>query len=303
MNKPKVSILMNCHNGEKFLKNSIDSIYKQSFKNWEIIFWDNCSTDSSADIAKNYDDRLKYYKAEKKTLLGEARHLALQKCNTEYICFLDCDDEYLPSKLSDQLYFMENSNYVLSCSQSILINEKGRKIFLPKIKIKSGYIFEELLLNYQIDFQSAMIKKSVLEKEKLSFKKNFTNYMDYDLFMRIASKYEIGVIHKPLVYRRIWPNSFSNSAFERVKIENKKTLDDIFSENPELKIGLKNTLLKVDQKFMYYDAIAYLAKNDYSKAKKELKSILTKNLKYFILYMLLLLKINKKFILRILRRS
>ena len=58
---PLVSIIINCYNGEKYLAQAIDSIYNQTYKNWEIIFWDNASTDKSASIAKSYDSRLKYY--------------------------------------------------------------------------------------------------------------------------------------------------------------------------------------------------------------------------------------------------
>ena len=59
--KPLVSIIMNCYNSERFLKEAIDSVYAQTYSNWEIIFWDNASTDDSATIANSYDERLKYY--------------------------------------------------------------------------------------------------------------------------------------------------------------------------------------------------------------------------------------------------
>ena len=52
---------MNCYNSEKFLKEAIDSVYHQKYKNWEIIFWDNQSKDNSAEIAKSCDNRLKYF--------------------------------------------------------------------------------------------------------------------------------------------------------------------------------------------------------------------------------------------------
>ena len=56
--QPLVSVIINCYNGEEFLENAIDSIYAQTYKNWEIIFWDNSSTDQSAKIALSYDKRL-----------------------------------------------------------------------------------------------------------------------------------------------------------------------------------------------------------------------------------------------------
>jgi len=66
-NEPLVSIIMNCHNGEKFLKESIQSIISQKYKNWELIFWDNKSTDGSAKILKSFKDkRIRYFKSKKK---------------------------------------------------------------------------------------------------------------------------------------------------------------------------------------------------------------------------------------------
>ena len=65
--EPLVSIIMNCHNGEKYLKKSVSSIINQSYRNWELIFWDNKSSDNSAKILKNFKDkRIKYFYSKKK---------------------------------------------------------------------------------------------------------------------------------------------------------------------------------------------------------------------------------------------
>jgi glycosyltransferase involved in cell wall biosynthesis len=80
--KTLVSVIMNCYNGEKYLKKSIDSVINQDYKNWELIFYDNTSTDSSRDIFFNYkkfDKRFKYFKSKKKEKLGLARSNALKK--------------------------------------------------------------------------------------------------------------------------------------------------------------------------------------------------------------------------------
>ncbi len=76
----KVSIIMNCHNGEKYLNKSISSIINQSYKNWELIFFDNKSDDDSKKILKNFrDNRIKYFKSKKFLKLYEARNLAIKK--------------------------------------------------------------------------------------------------------------------------------------------------------------------------------------------------------------------------------
>ena len=62
--QPLVSVIMNCYNGEKYLHKAINSVYAQTFENWEIIFWDNASTDSSAEIARSYDGKIRYFYTE-----------------------------------------------------------------------------------------------------------------------------------------------------------------------------------------------------------------------------------------------
>ena len=110
--KPLVSVIINCFNGEKYLCEALDSVITQTYKNWEIIFWDNQSTDKSAEIFKSYkDSRLKYYCASSHTaILYEARNYALKKTNGDFIAFLDVDDWWLPNKLEKQIPLFDDPN-------------------------------------------------------------------------------------------------------------------------------------------------------------------------------------------------
>ena len=102
--KPLISVIVNCFNGEKYLKECINSIIKQTYKNWEVIFWDNLSKDKSKDIFKRFKDkRLKYYKSKTHTTLYKARNLALNKAKGSIITFLDTDDFWHKDKLLIQL--------------------------------------------------------------------------------------------------------------------------------------------------------------------------------------------------------
>ena len=69
---PLVSIIMNCYNSDKYLREAIDSVYAQTFQNWEIIFWDNASTDKSPNIAQSYDEKIKYFRSEKNSRPSDA---------------------------------------------------------------------------------------------------------------------------------------------------------------------------------------------------------------------------------------
>ena len=87
--EPLVSIMMNCYNGEKYLREAIESVLAQTFQNWELIFWDNQSTDQSANIFKSYKDpRLKYFLSPEHTDLGGGRAKAFQHLKGEFIAMM-----------------------------------------------------------------------------------------------------------------------------------------------------------------------------------------------------------------------
>ena len=107
--QPLVSIIMNCFNGETYLNEALKSILNQTYKNWELIFWDNISTDNSKKIFEKFTDkRFKYYLAPKHEPLYRARNLAIKKANGEFISFLDTDDIWLNDKLTKQIKLMNS---------------------------------------------------------------------------------------------------------------------------------------------------------------------------------------------------
>ena len=114
-NQPLVSIIINCFNGETYLHDCIKSVLSQTYKNWEIIFWDNQSNDKSAEIFKSYNDnRFKYFLADHHTSLYEARNLAIKKSKGELISFIDTDDLWVKNKLELQVPLFENPEISLA---------------------------------------------------------------------------------------------------------------------------------------------------------------------------------------------
>ena len=104
MYNPLVNVIMNGHNGGEYLAEAIDSVLEQTYTNWEILFWDNLSTDNTRSILESYsDNRIKYFCAEEFTPLGEARNNVIEKAQGELLGFLDCDDLWLPEKLERQV--------------------------------------------------------------------------------------------------------------------------------------------------------------------------------------------------------
>ena len=93
MKEKLISIIINCFNGEKYLSKTLDSILKQKYQKYEVIFVDNCSTDKSSKIYKKIKDkRFKYFKTPQKLKLYASRNFAIKRAKGDFVAFLDADD-------------------------------------------------------------------------------------------------------------------------------------------------------------------------------------------------------------------
>ena len=204
-NEPLISIIMNCYNGEKYLKQAINSILQQTYKNWEVIFWDNQSNDESAKIFKDYkDERLKYFLANSHTeVLYKAKNFALKKANGEYIAFLDTDDWWLPEKLEKQIPLFRDPEVGLVYGNAwIFLDKQNKKKIYKKKKLPTGKILNELLNDYVISSPTYVIRKKSLEKLEYFFNDNFHIIGDFDINIRLAAKFKIDCIQSPVAYYR-----------------------------------------------------------------------------------------------------
>ena len=302
MEQPLISIIMNCYNSDRFLKEAIDSVYAQRYANWEIIFWDNASTDRSATIAQSYDELMKYHLAPQTTPLGEARNLALRRATGKYIAFLDCDDRYLPEKLEKQVKLMESTHYAMCYGSAITIDEQGAEIRRTLVKNQSGELFGELLTHYEINMQSVMVRRDLLVEAQLNFAPHLKYCPDHNLFMRIAAYHPVGVISDYIVQYRVLDDSLSKKTVDIAASEMQFTLDQISANSPKLRQKFTNEFEQAYQKLHYYEAVAALYRQDKKRARSELKSVIFTKIEYLLLYLLLFLPVSIRKILKLLGR-
>lgn len=124
-----VSIIMPAFNCEDFIGTTLDSVINQSYKNWEVIIVDDCSTDNTVDVVQEYikkDNRIKYHKLEKNSGAAVARNKAVDLASGKYMAFLDSDDVWFPEKLTKQIGFMEENDYGFTCTSYTKIDEQGQ---------------------------------------------------------------------------------------------------------------------------------------------------------------------------------
>ena len=210
-NSPIVSIIMNCHNGEKYLEESLQSVLNQSYRNWELIFFDNASTDQSKDIFNTFKDaRFNYFFNKKKINLYKARNLAIAKTKGDFIAFIDVDDWWEKNNLSKRKLFFENQEYAFSYSNCFYFFEKNKKKKLfSKKNLPHGYIFNDLSENYLVNLSSILLRKSFLHKLDYFFDDRYNIIGDFDLILRLSEKYLAHSVNEPLVNIRYHDHNFS----------------------------------------------------------------------------------------------
>ena len=291
--QPLVSIIMNCFNCDKYVGDAIDSVYAQTYTNWEVIFWDNASTDKSADIAKSYDSKLRYFRGKATIPLGSARNKALEKCRGEFIAFLDCDDLWMPEKLEKQMPLFQDLDIGLVFSDAIFFNKMGqRKQLYDRQPYKVGWCFPFLLSQYFLSIITVLVRRKVLDDLEYWFDPQFEIIEEADLFRRIGYVWKLAMVNRPLAKWRIRESSLTWTKHHLVLPETSLMLKKYSKIFPDFKklyeheINILNKDIKIDAGFHY------LRERNNCKAREYLSPFKFSNKKAFIFYMMTLLPRN-----------
>ncbi len=194
--KPKFSVIIGTYNCKKFLKLAIESVLNQTYKNFELIIVDDCSTDGSQNLIKDVsskDKRVRYY--FRKTNSGKdavPKNLGVQKARGDYICILDSDDIWSKNKLEVQNSFLKNDT-IMVCSSCEYIDESNKRYsgffmhyfrkFLQKKFLKSGLV--SFYMYNPVIFSSTIIKKKILKEYMFNESSDFVGIIDLELWLRL----------------------------------------------------------------------------------------------------------------------
>ena len=201
-NAPLVSIIVNCFNGEKYLSEAINSILSQTYNYWEVIFWDNKSTDRSSYIFKRYkDNRLRYYLSEKHSNLSQARVCAIEKSKGDLISFLDVDDYWDENFLNEQVSLFNDINVKFSCSNLFIVDEKRKTKRVFRRYLPQGNVVDALLCEHFVGILTLMIRRDAYFYVG-GFDSNYHIIGDFDLVMKLARYGVLASNNRPLAYHR-----------------------------------------------------------------------------------------------------
>lgn len=201
---------MNCYNGEKYLREAVDGVLAQTYPNWEIIFWDNRSTDQSAEIFDSYGDpRLKYILAPEHKPIGTARALAWPHLTGDLIAVLDADDVWLPTKLEKQIPLFDDPEVGIVISDTLFFNEQTEKALYGGKYPTTGHVFDRLLAQYDVSLETVVFRRATALKLRRGFDADFNAIGDFDMVMRLAYISKLALYPEVLAKWRVHGESFT----------------------------------------------------------------------------------------------
>ncbi len=204
---PLVSVIIPVHNREEYIGEAVESVLNQSYKNIELIIVDDGSTDNTGNIVKEYmekDDRVRYIYQENQGS-GAARNTGIKEAKGEYVAFLDSDDKYFPFAIEKMVYLFKQKPESVKLIYGDFITEiEGsdekiyREIAEPREK---PILFQQFLIGNPVLPTISIARRDVFDDIGL-FDTKFKIAEDYDLWVRLILKYDIGKLNLPVsVYR------------------------------------------------------------------------------------------------------
>ena len=196
-----VSVVIPTYNRAWVVKEAVDSVLAQDYKDFELIVVDDGSTDDTSEVLASYGDDIRVYFQENKGV-SAARNRGMAEASGRFIAFLDSDDLWLPKKLSAQVEFFHQKPDALICQTEEVWIRNGIRVNPKKRHQKpSGMIFEPSLELCLVSPSAVMIRRDMLESSG-GFDENLPACEDYDLWLRISCRFPVYLIDTPLIIKR-----------------------------------------------------------------------------------------------------
>ena len=219
MNKTICSIIVPCYNSAKYLPLCLDSILKQTYKQFEVVVVNDGSTDDTDLVIKPYldDPRIKYIKQDNAGP-PKARNTGINNADGDYIAFLDSDDLWEATKLEKQMQLFSDPHVGVVYCAVRYIDELGQDVYCPDqmeyLKPREGNVTEFLFIDNFVSFSSVVIRRKCLDKAGL-FDEELGSSEDWDLLLRISAFFGFRYIDEPLLFYRFHDNQVSKDTEKR----------------------------------------------------------------------------------------
>ena len=222
MDEPLISVLLPVYNTkEEYLRECIESILNQTFKNYELIILNDGSTNNVEEVVKSYkDSRIKYFTNKDTKGITEVRNKLINLASGKYIAVTDHDDISLPERFEKEVKFLENNpEYSIVSSWLEIFSEKT-----PKTKIWKTAPFPKyfsMLRRCELSHPACMYRKADFEKYHLTYEADYFGAQDYALFAKAIRYLKFANLQEPLLkYRKHFTNASNNK--EKMCMETRK---------------------------------------------------------------------------------
>jgi len=235
----KISVIIPAYNTMTYLPETVESVLRQTYTDFEVLIINDGSSDHIVQWASQIADfRVRLISQENQGLPG-ARNTGIAQAQGEYIAFLDADDLWEPTKLEEQVRCLEDNPTVgLVHTWMLLVDEQGKSTGRVMTSNAEGDVWKQVVERNVIACPSVMVCRDCFETVGV-FDRNLRSIEDWDMWIRIASRYPFAVIKKPLAYYRQLPSSMSKNCKvmeEAFRIVIEKT----FQSAPSELLYLKN---------------------------------------------------------------
>mgnify|MGYP005989041965 CR=1 FL=1 len=217
----KITVIIPTYNREKLLDKTIHSVLNQSLSVDEIIIVDDGSVDNTKNLVDSFNNEKVKYIFQTNKGVSSARNTGIKSASNPWICFLDSDDIWNEDKIQKQINFHTDNPHILFSHTDELWMFNNKIIKQKKHQLKpSGFCFEENIPNTLIGASTIMIHKKIFDDVGL-FDESLIACEDYDLWLRILSKYELGLIDEKLITKIAGHDnqlSFSTKLMDKYRI-------------------------------------------------------------------------------------
>ena len=209
---PKISVIMSVFNGEKYLREAIDSVLRQSFRDLELIIINDASTDQTQEILESYPDpRIRVFTNIENTGPAGSLNKAISLSRGEYIAVLDADDVAMAKRLEESVFFLKkNEDVGLVGTSFCVIDGTGETLETRSVPVEDKAIRQALRTDNCFCHSSIMMRKKCVESIGC-YRDGLDLSQDNDLYLRFSESFKLGGIDKPLCKWRLNPLSLCNT--------------------------------------------------------------------------------------------
>lgn len=253
---PKISVVIPVYNGEKTIRETLESVIQQTFSDLEILVINDGSQDDTLKVVQQISDPRIQVISYSNAGLAASRNRGIALATGEYVAFIDADDLWTADKLEAQLKALEsNPEAALAYSWTNFIDEAGQFLQTGSHRSESGWVYEKLLTFFFLENGSNfLIRRSVFEQVG-TFDESLKASEDWDMCLRIAAHYPFVVVPAPQVLYRQPADSMSTNVV-RQEAESLKVLDKAFRQAPASLQSLKAESFGNLYQYLLFKAIA-----------------------------------------------